>query len=320
MAAQKSPSASAHRIPRIPPIGPHSTPFRSTGRRRRTDISVWVLSAIALLVVAAPVGWILASIVGQAVLDWHWSVLSTPSVGTSGGLSNAIVGSAVIAGSVLVCAGVAGIAAGIYIAEYAPPAKASFLRGASEILSGVPSIVLGYVGYTTLVVSFHWGFSLAAATATLTVLVLPYIVKATEVALGQVPTSYREAAEALGFPPFRVLRAAVLRPAIPGIATGLIVAVAIALGETAPLLYTAGWSDRMPSLQPVHAPIAYLPYAVWTFYNEPYPSAHALSHDAALLLILFVLLLIVVSRVVVLTSQRHAPTARAKRGNSLRPR
>ncbi len=309
--------ATATVAPRSRPVAPETVPLRSRARRRRANATVWVLSGLALALVVLPIAWILASVVGKAVAHWQWSVLTTTTVGTHGGLANAIVGSLVIVAVVLVVGGTVGVGAGVYLAEYSGPRRASLLRGASEVLSGIPSIVLGYVGYTTLVVAFHWGFSLAAAAIVLTILVLPYIVKSTEVALAQVPTSYREGAHALGFSSGRVLRTAVLRPAVPGIVTGLIVAVAIALGETAPLLYTAGWSDGMPTAHLLHAPIGYLPYAVWTFYQEPSAAAHALSHDAAFLLVLLILALILLSRLVVARSQRYAP-GRARRRRAWR--
>jgi len=101
------------------------------------------------------------------------------------------------------------------------------------------------------------------------------------------------------------LRKVVLRTALPGIVTGLLVALAIAGGETAPLLYTAGWSTTAPTLQLTHSPVGYLTYPVWAFYSEPSAQAHALSYDAALLLIVLVLLLLVIARVIVSRSTRH---------------
>ena len=120
------------------------------------------------------------------------------------------------------------------------------------------------------------------------------------------PASYREGAAALGMRSGYALRKVVIRPALPGIATGLIVAMAIALGETAPLLYTAGWSDHFPTLHLTHSPLGYLTYVTYVFYNEPYASSHQLSHLAALLLIVLVLILIVASRLLVAATQRHA--------------
>lgn len=262
---------------------------------------------VALALMVAPVLSILVSVVGGAIAHWQWSVLTESTLGTGGGLANAIVGTVVIVVAVLLCAGAVGIAGGVYLAELCPPGRAPLLRGASEVLSGVPSIVLGYVGYTVLVVALHWGFSLLGAVIVLSVMIMPYVVKATETALMQVPSSYREGADALGFRQGRVLRTVVLRPAFPGIATGLIVAVAIALGETAPLLYTAGWSDGLPSGHLLHAPIGYLPYAVWTFYNSSFSSQRQLSHDAAFLLILLVVGFLFLARVVMARTQRYAP-------------
>src|SRR5262249_47961302 len=95
--------------------------------------------------------------------------------------------------------------------------------------------------------------------------------------------------------------------ALPGIITGVIVAMAIALGETAPLLYTAGWSDHFPTGQLTHSPVGYLTYVTWVFYNQPYESSRQLSHLAALLLIVLVLLFISASRLLVRVTQRHAP-------------
>jgi phosphate transport system permease protein len=291
--------------------GPRS---RLERRRRAKNVAFWGACALALLFVVAPVVSVLWEIVASAVPHWHWSVLTTDQSGNGGGLLNAIQGTLVIMAGVLVLAGTLGVAGGVYLAEFCPAGRGqSLLRGASEVLSGVPSIVLGYIGYSILVVEFHWGFSLAAALIVLTVLVIPYIVKTTEVAIRNVPTSYREGAEALGMAPGYVLRRLVLRPALPGIVTGLIVAVAIAMGETAPLLYTAGWSTRAPTFALTHSPVGYLTYAVWTFYNEPYDSAHQLAHEAALLLVVLVLVLIVASRLVVALTQRHAPPGAGRR-------
>lgn len=268
---------------------------------------MWVACAVALALVIIPVAWILEGVITKALAHWHWSVLTTTTVGQAGGLAGAIVGTLLITFGVAILAGVIGIGGGIYLAEFTSERRGSFLRGASEVLAGIPSIVLGYVGYITLVVALHWGFSLTAALIVLSVMVVPYIMKSTEVALRNVPTAYREGGEALGMRSGYTLRRLVLRPALPGIATGLIIALAIAVGETAPLLYTAGWNAKLPSLALTHSPVGYLPYAVYSFYNYPYASSKQLSNLAALLLIVLVLILIIVARIIVSVTQRNAP-------------
>lgn len=304
--------------PRTP--APAVSRRRGLGWRRAKNRLVWGLCIVALALVVTPVVWVLWGIVANAVPHWQWSVLTQDQAGNGGGLRNAIEGTALIVVGVLVLAGVIGIAGGIYLAEYCGEGKGQILRGASEVLSGVPSIVLGYVGYIALVVGLHWQYSLGAALIVLSALVVPYITKTTEVAIRNVPTAYREGAEALGMRSGLVLRRLVLKPALPGIVTGLIVAAAIAVGETAPLLYTAGWSTRDPSLALTHSPVGYVTYAVFTFFSEPYASAHQLANAAALILVVLVVVLIVVSRVVVSFTQRYSPERQDRPGRRRAPK
>ena len=284
--------------------------FRPLARRKIANNVVFGLGTFALFLVIAPSIWIVGQVFARAIPHFSFSVLSTSGVGLGGGLKNDILGTLVITTGVAVIAGGIGILTGIYLSQFASGRVSAILRSSSEILAGIPSIVIGYVGYITLVVHFHWGFSLGAGLITLSVMVIPYIAKTTEVALRQVPTAYVEGAEALGLQPFRILRKIILKSALPGITTGMIVALAISIGETAPLLYTAGYSQNLPHIALTHSPIGYLTYAVWTFYNQPTLSAQRLSFDAAFLLIVFLLLLIGISRIIVATTQRHAETQR----------
>ncbi|HTZ15804.1 MAG TPA: PstA family ABC transporter permease [Mycobacterium sp.] len=280
---------------------------RSVAARRKAVNALWWTACFGCLaVVVGPTLWMLIGVIGRALPVFHWSVLVQNSHGGGGGLRNAIVGTAVLGIGVMLVGGTVSVLTGIYLSEFATGRTYSILRGAYEVVSGIPSIVLGYVGYLALVVEFDWGFSLAAGVLVLSVISIPYITKATESALGQVPTSYREGAEALGLPVGWTLRKVVLKTAMPGIVTGLLVALAVAIGETAPMLYTAGWSDSLPTAKLTDSPVGYLTYPIWTFYNLPSKTAQDLSYDAALLLIVFLLLLIILGRLITWFAGRHS--------------
>jgi phosphate transport system permease protein len=278
-------------------------------RRKVVNALFWAACACCLAVVVVPTLWMLIEVVGRALPVFTWSVLVTDTRGNGGGLRNAIIGTVVVGVGVLLVGGSVSVLTGIYLSEFAGGRTRSILRGAYEILSGIPSIVLGYVGYLALVVKFGWGFSLAAGVLTLSAMSIPYIAKATESALAQVPTSYREGAEALGLPLGWTLRKIVLKSAIPGIVTGLLVALALAVGETAPMLYTAGWSNSAPTGKLTDSPVGYLTYPIWTFYNLPSKAARDLSYDAAFLLIVFVFVLILLGRLITWFARRHSESA-----------
>ena len=287
--------------------------------RRRISTVVWrVLTYVALVLIMAPAAWLLIGVLGRAWSHWQWSVLWTQLTPTGGGLRDQILGTLILMVGVFIIAGTIGVLAGIHLAEFTRTHRVSGrlsgpLRTASDILSGFPSIVLGYVGYVALVVGLHWGFSLLSALIILSIMVIPYIAKTTENSLRQVPTGYREGAEALGMSAGYGLRKVVLKSALPGIVTGLLLALAIACGETAPLIYTAGFSNTLPHSL-THAQFPYLTYVVFQFYNDPSVQKHYLSYDAALILVVIVLLLLVSSRIVVSRTQRHSESSRGRQG------
>jgi phosphate transport system permease protein len=285
------------------------------GNRRRSVAGLMFRAGtyLALLLVVGPALWILLGVVVRAVPHWQWNVLTTPTKGTTGGLENAILGTLILMLGVLILAGTTGVLAGLHLAELAKPRRRSgkqsggLLRMASDVLSGFPSIVLGYCGYVALVVGLHWGFSLLPALIILSIMVIPYIAKSTESALRQVPDNYREGAAALGMSMGYSLRKIVLKTALPGIVTGLLIALAIAVGETAPLIYTASFTDALPGASLIHSQgFPYLTYPVFTFFNQPGNQAHYLAYDAALLLVVIVLVLLVVSRIIVARTQRYS--------------
>jgi phosphate transport system permease protein len=281
-----------------------------TTRRRAFQVIFRGGTILGLLLVIGPAAWLVLSVVIKAAAHFKWSVLTTNTVGTNGGLENAIIGSLVLMLGVLIVAGGIGVLAGLHLSEFARPkrsGKAGFgvLRTASDVLSGFPSIVLGYVGYVALVVGLRWGFSLLPAVMILSIMVIPYIAKSTETALRQVPTNYREGAEALGMSGGYALRKVILKTALPGIVTGLLIALAISGGETAPLIYTAGaQASSTVQFSLIHHAVPYLTYLVFTGFNSPTASGKYLANDAALVLVVMVLILLVAARLVVRRSQR----------------
>jgi phosphate transport system permease protein len=286
----------------------------STRRRRASTITWRVLTYLALTLIMAPAAWLLIGVLVRAWSHWRWDVLWTKLTPTGGGLRDQILGTLLLMVGVFVIAGSIGVFAGIHLAEFTRSGRFSGgvsgpLRTASDILSGFPSIVLGYVGYVALVVGLGWGFSFVPAIIILSIMVIPYIAKTTENSLRQVPTGYREGAEALGMSAGYGLRKVVLKSALPGIVTGLLLALAIACGETAPLIYTAGFSNTLPHSL-THAQFPYLTYVVFTFYNDPSVQKNYLSYDAALILVVIVMILLVASRIIVARTQRHAEGAR----------
>ena len=129
-------------------------------------------------------------------------------------------------------------------------------------------------------------------------MILPYMAKMTELVLRQIPIPMREAAYALGANDGKVVLRVLLPVALPGILTAVLLSLAISVGETAPLIYTAGWSNYLWNGQIVHQPIGYLTYVIWSFINQPFASAHALAFAAALLVMMTVLAINLAARAI----------------------
>jgi phosphate transport system permease protein len=292
-----------------PQVGglPGEPRVNSGGAARKTkDRLTWALCGLAFLLIVAPAVSILISVFHQAAPDFSFSVFTKTTADTSG-LRNAILGTLLLLLGVLIVAGTIGVAAGIWLAEFAPAKLGGVLRFLSEVLSGSPSIVIGYVGYVALVTGFHWGYGLLPAVLALSTLVLPYVVKTTEVAMRQVPSALREASEALGL--FRATAVAriILPPAIPGIVSGLIIALAISTGETAPLLFTANFSNNNPSFHLFHHSLGYLTAVTFNDISQPNTPGHnyaAQGAAAAAVTLVILIILIALGRLVSARSRR----------------
>jgi len=270
-----------------------SRPFKPSRMTRRKWLSAagWVFAASSFLLVATPLLDILYTVFRKGMSALSLTLFTQVTNGISGGLLNAITGTLALVSGALIFAAPVGILAGIYLSEFGRSRFGQMVRFLDDVLTGVPSIVLGYFSYVTLVIGLGWQFSVLAGSITLAIMVVPYVARFTEIAFLQVPNSLREAGYALGLRELTVITRIALPLALPGILTGVLFAIAISLGETAPLIYTAGWSNFLWNGRLIHEPIGYLTYVIWSFINQPFRSAHALAFAAAFLVILMVLVI-----------------------------
>jgi phosphate transport system permease protein len=258
-------------------------------RRQVTSMVGWVLCGLGFLLVAVPLIDIVLTITVKGIAALSPRLFTTVTNGTSGGLLNAIVGTAVLSLGSLVLAVPIGVGAGMYLSEYGQNRLGSVVRFLSDTLTGVPSIVLGYFSYITMVIGLGWHFSALAGAITLAIMVVPYLARITELSLRRVPNTMREAAYSLGAREPTVAFRIVLMAGLPGVITGILLSLAISVGETAPLIYTAGWSNYVWNGKLTHEPVGYLTYVIWTFINQPNAKSHALAFAAAFMVMLVVL-------------------------------
>lgn len=273
-------------------------PRRISPSRRILSAAGWTIAGSCLVVLSVMMVWILAVVFVRGAGALNLALFTTVTQGSGGGLLNAIEGTFVLSAGALLLSVPLGVASGIYVSEYRFSRWAGVISFLADVLVGVPSIVVGYFGYVALVEWGGWNFSVAAGAIALAIICLPYICRTTELALRQVSNDLRDAAYSLGATDRRVILGVCLPAALPAILTGVLLALAVSVGETAPLLYTAGWSNYMWDGHLTHSPIGYLTYAIWTFINEPFASANALAYAAALLVTAFVLVINIMARFV----------------------
>ena len=209
-----------------------------------------------------------------------------------GGIANGITGTLVV---VVVAAAIAipfGLLVGIYLYESKKSKFADIVRFISDLLQGVPSIVLGILGYLWIVKEVTGGFSALAGGASLSIMMLPSIIKSTEETLNMIPISIKEAALALGVPYYKTMFRVILPTGISGIVTGIMLSISRVLGETAPLMLTTLGSSVVSF--DVSAPISSVPLLIWEFYNDP--NLVNMIWSASLFLVVFILIINLITK------------------------
>jgi phosphate transport system permease protein len=268
----------------------------SLGSRHAKSKVMLGLTYVAAIVATLPLLFIIFHLLRQGASHLRpsfFTEMPKPVGEVGGGMANAIVGTLILIGVASAIGLPVGIGAGLYLADRRGAPLATVVRFLSDVLNGLPSIVLGIFAWEFLVRPFG-GFSALAGGMALGAMMIPLVTRTTEEMIRLVPISLREAALALGYTRWRTSVSIVLRTALPGIVTGALVAVARIAGETAPLLFTAlgnqFWSTSL------REPIAALPLQIFAYAISPYESQHALAWAGALVLIAIVLIISLIAR------------------------
>jgi len=266
------------------------------GRRRLVNRVMVALTFTAALLATLPLMFILFLLLKEgasSVRPHFFTNMPRPVGEAGGGMANAISGTLILIGIASAMGLPVGIGAGLYLAERRGTRLATAVRFLSDVLNGMPSIVLGIFAWEFLVRPIGH-FSALAGGVALGAIMIPLVTRATEEMVRLVPTALREAALALGYSRWRTSLGVVLRTALPGIVTAALVAVARVAGETAPLLFTA-FGNQFWSLS-VTQPIAALPLQIFTYAISPYDEWHSQAWAGAVVLLALVLVISVLAR------------------------
>jgi len=272
-------------------------------RARRVAISrvMMILCGVALVLTSIPLVLLLIQLIArgtsQLTATFFTKIPQSPSLvdpNAIGGVSNSIIGTIALTTYASIMAIPIGVLTGVYLAE-SRSKLASTLRVIAQTMAGAPSILMGLFGFTLLVKYFQIGFTAIAGSFALAVLMLPVIAIATEISVRNVPDTLREAGLALGAKPHKVSLKVVVPSALTGIVTGCLLAVARAIGETAPVLLTigGGYLNEWRPLNPVSA----LPLSIYMNAKSEWPSQRAQVWGIALVLVAFVFVLSLTARI-----------------------
>jgi phosphate transport system permease protein len=273
-------------------------------RRHLTDRVVRALCVIGTIIALIPLASVLYYVLVRGIGGINlafFTELPKPVGETGGGMGHALVGTLKLVGLAGLFGIPPGVLAGVYLAEFGGTKFGQCVRFAADVMSGVPSITVGIFVYTLVVVPLK-SFSAIAGGIALAILMLPMVARTTEELLKLVPESLREAALGLGVPKWRATLRIMLRTAAPGIAVGVMLAVARVAGETAPLLFTALNSNLWSS--GFNEATASLPVNIYQNAVSPYEDWHRQAWAAALVLLLTVLILNISARFLVRTRVR----------------
>ena len=274
-------------------------------RKFKSNLIVALCGASVLLALV-PLAMILFYVIsrGFSALNWAFFTQTPKPVGEAGGgMGNAIVGTLIL----IVIAGViaipVGVLSGVHLAEFKGTRFSSMVRFAADVLNGVPSIVIGIFAYAIIVLPLK-RFSAIAGGFALAIIVIPVVARTTEELLRLVPGGLKEAALALGATRAKAMFSVILPAALPGILTGILVALARVAGETAPLLFTS-FNNRFFTTD-LRQPIATMTVQVFTYAVSPYDDWIRQAWAGALVLVTMILILSIIARVATRRLERMA--------------
>jgi len=267
-----------------------------TLRRKTADRVMNILFFLSALLVVLPLFLICLDLLWKGARELKWTLVTDlphPVGEPGGGIANGILGTLTVAGLAMAGGIPIAVMSGIYLAEYGKGALASSVRFAVDLLAGVPSIIMGIFAYVLWVLPMK-RFSAWAGASALAMIFIPIVVRTTEDMLRTVPIPVREAALALGIDRWKTTLFITVRTALAGIVTGILLAMARIVGETAPLLFTAlgnqFWQTGLDQ------PIAAVPLQVFSYAISPYDDWHDKAWAGAIVLILMVLVLSIGAR------------------------
>jgi phosphate transport system permease protein len=258
-------------------------------RRARTDRTMRGFALAAAIACVIPLAAVIIFVTINGLGGLNLDLLTKPprALGVGGGAASAILGSLQMIPLATLVAVPIGVLGAVYVAEFSGRRSANAIRFAADVLVGIPSILVGIFVFTFLVLPFKQ-FNAFAGSMALALLMIPVIMRTTEEILRLVPGTLREASLALGIPMWRTVLSVVLRTGLTGILTGVMLAVARAFGETAPLLFTA-LGSRLVNVGDFAKPMDALPIFIYVNARQPYPALNQQAWGAALLLLIVVL-------------------------------